>query len=467
MLMTMPEAVKRIISKLQSAGYEAYAVGGCVRDAILGRTPEDWDITTSASPMEMKELFSHTIDTGIQHGTVTVLYDHVGYEVTTYRLDGEYEDHRHPKQVTFTSELREDLRRRDFTINAMAYNEEQGLVDLFGGREDLERHVIRCVGDPMERFTEDALRIMRAARFSAQLGFSIDSETERAMKALAPDLKRVSAERVRTELTKLLLSDHPEKLETCFTCGITAVVLPEFDRMMEQSQVNQHHAYSVGLHTIKCLEYLHTDPAYVAADKKIKTTLNYTMLLHDVAKPLCVTTDKNGFEHFYGHQDMGAEIAVEILRRLKFDNDTIHGVKRLVKYHDARFQIKEDSRKALRRLMNKVGLEWMPYLFPIGRSDTSGQSETYYDSAMENIANLERMYKEIIAREECVCLRDLCVTGRDLMEIGFTSGPSLGQALAALLHEVIEDPEANEKEHLLKVAAGYLKQGWIPAYKDE
>lgn len=467
MKMDLPEPVKRIIGRLQENGFEAYAVGGCVRDAILGREPEDWDITTSASPLEVKGMFRSTIDTGIQHGTVTVMWDRVGYEVTTYRLDGEYEDHRHPKQVTFTRELREDLRRRDFTINAMAYNDEQGLVDLFGGQEDLEHHSIRCVGDPAERFTEDALRIMRAARFSAQLGFSIDPDTENAMKQLAPDLARVSAERVRTELTKLLLSDHPEKLVTCYECGITKVVLPEFDRMMEQSQNNPHHCYNVGMHTVKCLEYLHTDPDYLAADKKIRTILDYTMLLHDVAKPLCVSTDKNGLEHFYGHQDLGAELAAEILKRLKFDNDTIRAVKRLVKYHDARFQIKQDSRKALRKLVNRVGVDWMPYLFPVGRSDNAGQAEAYSTASLENLEKIATMYREILEKQECVCLRDLAVTGRDLIGIGYTSGPSLGQALQALLHEVIQEPDANTREHLLEVAAGYLKQGWIPVYKEE
>ena len=467
MRIDLPKEVRTIIGILQTAGFEAYAVGGCVRDTLLGRTPEDWDITTSAAPQQIKELFHATVDTGIRHGTVTVLLNHTGYEVTTYRLDGKYEDHRHPKEVVFTGDLSEDLKRRDFTINAMAYNEEQGLVDLFGGREDLEKGIIRCVGDPVERFSEDALRIMRAARFSAQLGFSVSEDTLEAMKRLSPDLKRVSAERVRTELTKLLLSDHPEKLLTCYECGITAVVFPEFDRMMGQSQNNPHHCYNVGVHTVKCLEYLHTDPDYIRADKKLRTVLNYTMLLHDVAKPLCVSTDKNGQEHFYGHQELGAELAADIMKRLKFDNETIHAVKKLVKYHDARFQIRQDSRKALRKLVSLVGVDMMPYLFPVGRSDNAGQSETYSSQSLENLQRIESMYREILERKECVCLRDLAVTGRDLMEIGYTSGPSLGQALKALLHEVIQDPERNTREQLLALSAEYLKQGWIPEYREE
>ena len=230
----LPEDVKSILHILQDAGYEAYAVGGCIRDSLLGRTPDDWDITTSARPEETKALFEKTIDTGIQHGTVTVMRHGRGYEVTTYRVDGEYEDGRHPKEVTFTASLEEDLKRRDFTVNAMAYNEEDGLVDLFGGRQDLERKIIRCVGEANERFEEDALRIMRAVRFSAQLGFTIEERTKEAIRGHADRLRQVSAERIQMELTKLVTSPNPDFLRIAWETGITAVVLPEFDRLMEQ-----------------------------------------------------------------------------------------------------------------------------------------------------------------------------------------------------------------------------------------
>lgn len=228
MILEIPKNAETILHILEKAGYEAYVVGGCVRDSILGRSPDDWDITTSAKPEQVKALFHRTVDTGLQHGTVTVLMEKEGYEVTTYRVDGEYEDGRHPKEVTFTASLKEDLKRRDFTINAMAYNPSSGLVDLFGGLEDIERKIIRCVGNPLERFTEDALRIMRAVRFSAQLGFAIEEETRKALKVLAPNLKHVSAERIQVELVKLLMSPHPDYLRVAYEAGITAEFLPEF-----------------------------------------------------------------------------------------------------------------------------------------------------------------------------------------------------------------------------------------------
>lgn len=316
----LPEAVRNIINTLQSAGYEAWAVGGCVRDSILGRVPDDWDITTSARPEQVKAIFKKTVDTGIQHGTVTVLWNRAGYEVTTYRIDGEYEDSRHPKEVQFTASLREDLRRRDFTINAMAYNEEAGLVDIFGGIEDIRAKKIRCVGDPMERFSEDALRMMRAVRFSAQLGYEIEEETEAAICRLSPTLQKISAERIRTELVKLLISPHPELLEACWRTGMTAVFLPEFDRMMETSQNNPHHCYNVGEHTIRAMK--------ASAPEK---TLRLALLFHDMGKPETKTTDGEGIDHFRGHEVKSSDMARTVMRRLKFDNNTIDRVVRLVR----------------------------------------------------------------------------------------------------------------------------------------
>ena len=312
MVIELPEKVKYVIDTLMDAGYEAYAVGGCIRDSILGRKPEDWDITTSANPMQVKNLFRRTIDTGIQHGTVTVMLEKEGFEVTTYRIDGEYEDGRHPKKVVFTSNLIEDLKRRDFTINAMAYNEKDGLVDAFCGIEDLEKKVIRCVGNPEERFGEDALRMMRAVRFAAQLGFSIEKNTKRAIVELAGNLSKVSAERIQVELVKLLVSNHPEEFMTAYETGLTKVFLPEFDAMIKTPQNNKHHCYNVGEHTIEAVKNSPQD--------KI---LRLTMLLHDVAKPVCKSVDEQGIYHFYGHPAKGAEMAKDILRRLKFDNDTI------------------------------------------------------------------------------------------------------------------------------------------------
>ena len=290
MKLTIPSNAEKILHILEENGYEAYVVGGCVRDSILGRTPDDWDITTSASPEQVKELFHRTVDTGLQHGTVTVLMDKEGYEVTTYRVDGDYEDGRHPKQVMFTSSLEEDLKRRDFTINAMAYHPVRGLVDLFHGMEDMQAKIIRCVGDPMERFHEDALRILRAVRFSAQLGFTIEKETKNGIRVLAPNLKCVSAERIQTELVKLLVSPHPDYLRVAYETGITKEFLPEFDRCMETEQNTPHHCYTVGEHILHSLMLVRPDKV-----------LRLTMLLHDIAKPVMRKTDENGRDHFKMH----------------------------------------------------------------------------------------------------------------------------------------------------------------------
>ena len=293
MILEIPKKAEIILQILEKAGFEAYVVGGCVRDSILGRTPNDWDITTSATPQQVKELFHRTVDTGLQHGTVTVVIDKEGFEVTTYRVDGEYEDGRHPKEVTFTASLEEDLKRRDFTINAMAYNPTEGLVDLFGGMQDIENKIIRCVGDPLERFTEDALRIMRAVRFSAQLGFEIEEETKKALTVMAPNLVHVSAERIQVELVKLLMSPHPDYLRTAYEAGITRQFLPEFDLCMETPQNTPHHCYTVGEHILHSL-------LYVRADK----ILRLTMLLHDIGKPSVRKTDENGRDHFKTHGDV-------------------------------------------------------------------------------------------------------------------------------------------------------------------
>ncbi|MDF2909011.1 MAG: hypothetical protein K0R34_4332, partial [Herbinix sp.] len=319
----IPQKVNDIIEELMQHGYEAYAVGGCVRDMVLGREPEDWDITTSATPYEVKKIFRRTVDTGIVHGTVTVLKDKEHYEVTTYRLDGEYEDNRHPKQVEFTSSLTEDLKRRDFTINAMAYNEKEGFIDLFGGMEDLNKGLIRCVGSAEERFDEDSLRILRAVRFSAQLNFTIEEHTLCAIEAKAENLKNISAERIRVELTKLLISDHPNRLRLLYELGITNVILPEFDAMMKTEQNNIHHIYSVGDHTINAVSEVAGGYKEKRFGIRERTVLRWTMLFHDVEKPNTITLGKDGQNHFFGHQEKGALTAKNILRRLKFDNDTI------------------------------------------------------------------------------------------------------------------------------------------------
>ena len=436
MKIQLPEKVNTIIQTLQEHGYEAYAVGGCVRDSLLGREPGDWDITTSASPDETKKLFARTVDTGIEHGTVTVLLGKEGFEVTTYRIDGKYEDSRHPTEVIFTRNLREDLLRRDFTINAMAYNDTEGIVDIFGGMDDLKRKIIRCVGNARERFGEDALRIMRGVRFAAQLGFSLEKETKEAMTELAPTLEKISAERIQTELVKLLVSDSPELIREAYHLGITAVILPEFDEMMRTGQETKYHRYDVGEHTVQAV-------CNVPPDK----VLRLTMLLHDVAKPEMKTVDADGTAHFKGHDIRGEQKAKEILRRLKFDNDTIHKVTKLVRWHDYRMPA---EKKNVRKAMSKISAELFPMYLLVKRADILAHSMYRREEELENLSGLQKCYEEIVADHECVSLTQLAVTGTDLIGIGMTPGKQIGEVLNELLRIVLEYPEFNNKEHLLR-----------------
>ncbi len=436
----MPGKVNKIIGVLQEAGFEAYAVGGCIRDSLLGRTPNDWDITTSAKPMEVKALFSHTIDTGIQHGTVTILLDREGFEVTTYRIDGEYEDGRHPKEVSFTGSLEEDLKRRDFTINALAYNETAGLIDIFEGQKDLKDGIIRCVGNAEERFTEDALRMLRAIRFSAQLGYRIEENTLAAIHKLAGNLEKISAERIQTELLKLMVSPHPDYLRTAYECGVTKVFFPEFDLAMETPQNHPHHCYNVGEHILHSL-------LEVPADK----VLRLTMLLHDIAKPQCLTVDEKGITHFHGHEEMGAEMSRVILRRLRMDNDTTDKVCRLVRFHDYGNGVAPD-RRIVRRAVNKIGEDLFDDFILVKKADLLAQSMYLREEKLSNLAEWDACYREIREAEECVSLRTLAVNGRDLIAAGLQPGRELGDILKQLLDEVLETPEKNEKDYLISRA---------------
>ena len=438
MRIEIPEKAKFIIETITKAGFEAYVVGGCVRDSILDRKPEDWDITTSAKPYQVKALFPRTIDTGIQHGTVTVMLDKEGFEVTTYRIDGKYEDSRHPKEVTFTPNLTEDLKRRDFTINAMAYNEQTGLIDIFGGMQDIEKKVIRCVGDAKERFTEDALRIMRAIRFSAQLGYTIEEKTAEAIRELAPNLRNISAERIQVELVKLLVSPHPDYLRMAYDMGVTKVILPEFDRMMETPQNHPHHKYNVGEHTLHALLAV-----------PCGRILRLTMLLHDVGKPDTLSVDENGITHFHGHPTVGEELAKQILRRLKFDNDTIHTVTCLVRYHDYGNGVDPDMR-IVRRGIQKVGEDIFPLLIPVRHADVCAQSDYKKTEKLELLDKWERLYHEIVAKNQCVSLKNMAITGKDLIALGMKPGKEIGSMLDELLQMVIETPECNTREFLLE-----------------
>ncbi|MCM1118842.1 MAG: CCA tRNA nucleotidyltransferase [bacterium] len=439
MIINLPEKVKYIIEEITGAGYEAYAVGGCIRDSILGREPNDWDITTSARPQQVKELFRRTIDTGIAHGTVTVMLDKEGYEVTTYRIDGEYEDHRHPRNVQFTSRLVEDLRRRDFTINAMAYNDTAGLVDAFDGMGDIERGVIRCVGCARDRFGEDALRMLRAIRFSAQLGYDIEEETGQAIRELAPSLSAISAERIQTELVKLLISPHPDYLRQAYELGVTAVVLPELDRCMETPQKHPHHCYTVGEHILHSL-------GHVPAEKELRLA----MLLHDIGKPRTLEVDQEGITHFYGHPSASAKMSQEILRRLRFDNDTIVTVCRLVEYHDYGNNV-EPAPATVRRAMNRIGGELFPRLLQVKRADIMAQSDYRREAKLELVDAWEREYQDIVKQGQCVSLKDLAVSGRDLVAAGMLPGRELGELLQRMLMHVLEFPDDNTREKLFEI----------------
>lgn len=438
MRIEIPQKAKYIIKTITDAGFEAYVVGGCVRDSVLGRKPEDWDITTSAKPQQVKALFPRTIDTGIRHGTVTVMLDKEGFEVTTYRIDGKYEDSRHPKEVTFTPNLVEDLKRRDFTINAMAYNEEAGLVDMFGGMEDIKRKIIRCVGVAKERFSEDALRMMRAIRFSAQVGYTIEENTLKAISALAPNLRQISAERIQVELTKLLISAHPDYLRTAFDTGVTKIILPEFDKAMRTEQNHPHHKYSVGEHTLYSL-------TQVPAQKYLRLA----MLFHDIGKPETVSVDEEGITHFHGHAAVSEEMTRVILKRLRFDNDTVFMVSRLVRYHDYGNSVEPDMR-IVRRAVNKIGEDVFPLLFEVKRADILAQSEYQREEKLERLEKWRQLYLQILEKKQCVSLKTLAVTGSDLIAMGMKPGRAIGEMLNQLLELVLEKPERNTREILLE-----------------
>lgn len=412
----MPENVSRIIKILNDAGHEAYAVGGCVRDTLLGRVPEDWDITTSAKPEQVKSLFRRTIDTGIQHGTVTIMFGKTGYEVTTYRIDGIYEDGRHPKEVTFTSNLVEDLKRRDFTINAMAYSESSGIVDEFDGLTDLNKGVIRAVGNATERFSEDALRILRALRFAAQLDYEIEESTINAIVELKDNLKLISAERIRVELTKLLMSDHPERLEDLYSYGITDIILKAYSNYSDEQRTR----------TIDALKAT----VEFKGDSEEDRYIRYALLL----------------------KDAGWECAQSVLKELKFDNETIRCVGTLISHAD---NIPSLDEPAIRHSIVAVGADLMPAHIKMWRIMLSaGLGEL----TEEYINKYEEIYLSIMQAGDCLSIKELAVTGRDLInELGMKPGRELGEVLEGLFEEVLNDRNLNKREILLVHAAEYIK----------
>lgn len=408
----LPKDVKHIIDVLMENGYEAYAVGGCVRDSILGRVPGDWDITTSALPMQVKGLFRRTVDTGIQHGTVTVMLGRNGYEVTTYRIDGKYEDSRHPESVEFTPKLEEDLKRRDFTINAMAYNDEHGIVDIFDGVGDLHRKIIRCVGNAHDRFDEDALRILRAVRFSAQLGFGIEENTARAAKELAVNLKKISSERIHTEFNKMLKSAHPDYFSVADAIGIMEIVLPEYHVMSAE------------------------DKAFVGA------------LARECA---CLLPERYAAMLFmsggYSEEDP-ADTAKRVLKRLKLDNDTINTASMLLRF--GMLEITDDESR-IRHIIYETGDKNILRILDFRAA---------YEKCIGNdIADVRRMYdicNMIFERGDCVSLKNLAITGKELIAMGVPAGRQMGEILNSLLMLVLDNPQLNDREQLSKEALKIL-----------
>lgn len=435
MTMDMPKNVDIAINLLQSAGFEAYAVGGCVRDSLLGKIPNDWDITTSAKPEDMKSVFInfHCIDTGIKHGTVTVVIDGEPLEITTFRLDGEYEDNRHPKSVTFTSNLGADLGRRDFTVNAMAYSKKTGTVDLFGGQNDLKNKIIRCVGDPDRRFNEDALRILRALRFASALDFEIEEKTAQSLLKNRALLGNISEERIAKELLKLVCGKGAKRILTDFA-PVLFEILPELQPMYKNSHDNPHHCYDIYEHTLIAVESIDPEP-----------TLRFAMLLHDCGKPAVKKFDENGVAHFYGHQRISAEISAQILARLKVSNKFRDEILFLVSNHD-RWELYENTEK-MPRYLSKFGLDGVLKLLKVMRADVLAQSPEYR-YRLDQIADAEEIAKNLAAQKPCLSLSELQINGRTLMDIGIPQGRKLGAVLAQLLDEVIDGVTKNTQEAL-------------------
>lgn len=434
----LPAPVTMALDRLQEAGYEAYLVGGCVRDLLRGKRPQDYDLTTSALPEQTEAVFDgeRLVKTGLRHGTVTALLEGMALEITTFRVDGTYSDARRPDAVRFTPLLTEDLARRDFTVNAMAWSPATGLTDPFGGREDLEARVLRCVGDPALRFTEDALRILRALRFSATLAFSIEAETGEALRELAPRLPLVSAERVYSELCKLLCGVRAGQVLLDWT-DVLGEVLPELLPMRGFDQRNRHHCYDVLTHAVRTLEGVPPVPE-----------LRWAALLHDLGKPAAFTLDEKGEGHFKGHPDISAALTEQILRRLRASRATRETVTELVRLHDRQI---EPTARAVRRVLSRYGAEFFSQLMQLKRADNLAQAPAYRDR-QQLYDRIEALARDILREKPCLSLRELAVDGNDLMALGIPRGPKLGQTLQALFDGVLSGALENERETLLRAA---------------
>lgn len=443
----IPADANELIHTLQNNGYSAYVVGGCVRDSILSRTPHDWDICTSATPDEILETFNDRkiIETGLQHGTVTIVINGEPYEITTYRIDGIYSDNRRPDTVTFTNKLVEDLRRRDFTINAMAYNDEEGLIDPFNGLSDIKEERIQCVGSAKERFGEDALRILRAIRFASQLDFVIEPGTNWEIHQQYKSLKNISVERINSEFCKIAISDS-FCIQLLLYKDVFSLFIPELKDMFDFSQNNPYHAYDVFEHTIHALEKCNSDDLVV----------RLAVFFHDFGKPYSFQDGEDGYRHFKGHGRMSADITDSIMKRLRFDNETRSNVVELVYYHDATFEV---GNKYVKRWLNKIGENQFRRLLEVRKADIKGQKPNYEKERIEKVDNMERLLEEVLQEKECFSLKDLAVNGKDLISIGYKASKELGNTLNTLLQMVIDGDCPNEKEKLLQEAESLWMEG--------
>lgn len=433
----IPPQCKKVMDLLELNGFEAYIVGGCVRDSLMGITPHDYDVTTNATPEEMLKCFKdrRVIETGLKHGTVTVVIENENIEVTTYRIDGEYRDNRHPKSVNFTKKLEEDLKRRDFTVNSLAFNEKSGLVDLFGGKNDIKSGIIKCVGEPDERFLEDGLRILRAIRFSSVLGFEIDEETAKSIHKNKNLLNNISAERIFIEFKKLLCGKNVEDVLLKFK-DVIAVFIPEITPCFGFDQHTKYHCYDVYTHIIKTVS---------AIDSEEK--LRLSAFFHDIGKPEVYFTDENGVGHFYGHNKTSVKIARDVLERLKCDNQTKNFVLDMVYYHDVEVVASE---KSVKRFLNKTSPLFLRELVKIKRADAAAHAKEYRDKE-EYLNELLSIVLKIEKEKQCFSLKDLAISGKDLIDNGFEEGEKIGKALNTALESVINGEVKNEKEELIEL----------------